>query len=78
MKAKEMKSASELRSIALSEIRQHGDCRIIDIAIYRPTRPSEYHANWDVAFTMNGYPSAPEPVFRLVRQLQSQFECDWL
>jgi hypothetical protein len=78
MSAKQRKSASELRSITLNEIQQHGDCRIIDIAIYRPAQVSEYHPNWDVAFTMNGYPSAPEPVFRLVRQLQSQFECDWL
>jgi hypothetical protein len=36
------------------------------------------HPNWDVAFTISGYPSAPDSVFRLVRQLQSQCECDWL
>ena len=79
MSGKEKKSASELRSMVLYKIRQHHDWNdILDVAIYRPMQLLEHYPNWDAAFTMDGYRLAPEPALQLVRQLQAQFECDWL
>jgi len=79
MSARQKKSASELRLMVMQEVRHRRDCNgIMEIAIYRPVQSSEHHPNWDAAFTMNGYTGAPEAAFRLVGQLQSQFECDWL
>jgi hypothetical protein len=79
MNAKEKKSARELRSMVLYKVRQQRDCNnILDIAIYRPVQLSENYTNWDAAFTMDGHRLAPEPALQLVRQLQAQFECDWL
>jgi hypothetical protein len=79
MSAKGKKSAIELRNMVLYKIRQHRDWNnILDIAIYRPLHLSEHYPNWDAAFTMDGHRLAPEPAFQLVRQLQAEFECDWL
>jgi hypothetical protein len=79
MRARQKKSASELRTMVMQEVRQRGGCDgIMEIAIYRPVQGSEHHPNWDAAFTMNGYTVAPEAAFRLIGHLQSQFECDWL
>jgi hypothetical protein len=79
MNPREKKSASQLRNIVLYQVPQHRDCNnILDIAIYRPAQSSENYPNWDAAFTMDGYRLAPQPAFQLVRQLQAQFECDWL
>jgi hypothetical protein len=79
MSAKEKKSASELRTIVIHQVRQCLDLNdIINVAIYRPAESGNHSPNWDAAFTTNGQGVPPEPAFHFVRQLQSQFECDWL
>jgi hypothetical protein len=73
--AKEQKTATELETLIMGEIRQHPEWRDVDsVAIIQKVQHASHHPNWDAAFTMNGSATPPEEAFAIVRQLQSQFD----
>ena len=70
MPAKEKKSAAELSTLIMEEIRKHPEWN--DVAGAGITRPT--NMNWDVAFTMSGPAIAPEGAWEVARQLQAKYD----
>jgi hypothetical protein len=70
MTAKEKKTAQELSTLIMQEMRKHaGWDDIVAVAIIYPSS-----MNWDLAFSMSGQRVAPEPAWTIARELQARYD----
>jgi hypothetical protein len=76
MAEKQLKTADELKSIIMQEIRKNPDCSSVQaVEIIPAAERSALDPNWSVAiWTLEGEPSAPPCARDIERDVQSKFE----
>jgi hypothetical protein len=74
MAEKQMKTADELKSIIMQEIRKNPDCSSVQAVEIMPTpNRSALDPNWSVAvWTLQGEPSTPPCARDIERDIQSR------
>jgi hypothetical protein len=73
--AKLQRTSSELQDAIMYEIRRHPEWNaILSVTISKRSRTGPHHPTWDAAFTMYGPRVAPEGAFRLITNLQNEFD----
>ena len=75
MAEKQLRTADELKSIIMQEVRKNPDCCSIQAVEIMPApEQSAPHSNWRVAmWTLVGEPSAPPSARDIERDIQSKF-----
>jgi hypothetical protein len=75
MTEKQLKTADELKSIIMQEIRKNPNCNSVQAVEIMPApEPSAAHPNWSVSmWTLEGEPSAPPCAGDIERDIQSKF-----
>lgn len=75
MAEKQLKTADELKSIIMQEIRKDPDCNSVQAVEIMPTpERSALNPNWSVAvWTLEGEPSTPPCARDIERDIQSKF-----
>jgi hypothetical protein len=69
------RTALELQDAIMHEVRRHPEWNdILSVSVSRRSRAASHDPNWDAAFTMDGPRVAPEGAFRLVTNLQNEFD----
>jgi hypothetical protein len=72
---KPQRTSRELQEAIMHQVRRHPEWSdILSITITKRTQAAPHHPNWDAAFTMRGPRVAPEGAFRLVTNLQNEFD----
>jgi hypothetical protein len=72
---KEKKSAGELQTMIMQEVRKHPDwSHVLDVAITQSVQTAPHHANWSVGFTCDGPRMAPGEAFQFARELSNKFD----
>jgi hypothetical protein len=79
MADKQLKTADELKSIIMQEIRKNPDCGSIQAVEIKPMpEQSAPRPNWSVdMWTLVGEPSAPPCARDIERDIQSKFALAW-
>jgi hypothetical protein len=73
--AKQQRTSRELQEAIMHEVRRQPEWNNIpNVTITKRTQTAPRHPNWDAAFTMHGPRVAPEGAFRLIGNLQSEFD----
>jgi hypothetical protein len=75
MAEKQLKTADELKSIIMQEIRKNPDCSSVQAVNIMPApEGSAFDPNWSVAvWTLEGEPSTPPCARDIERDIQSKF-----
>ena len=73
--AKQQRTSRELQEAIMHEVRRHPEWNnILSVTITKRTQTAPHHPNWDAASTMHGPRVAPEGAFRLIGNLQREFD----
>jgi hypothetical protein len=73
--AKAQRTSRELQEAIMLEVRRHPEWNdVLSVTITRRTQAVAHHPNWDAAFTMHSPRVAPEGAFRLITNLQNEFD----
>jgi hypothetical protein len=73
--AKARRTGPELQEAIMRQVRRHPEWNdILGVTVTKRTQGAPHDPNWDAAFTMYGPHVAPEGAFRLVTNLQNEFD----
>jgi hypothetical protein len=73
--AKEKKTATELKTLIMSEIRQHPEFNnITNVVIIKPPQRSVDDPNWDFQWSMSGPQIAPQQASEIAEQFRRKYD----
>jgi len=74
---KPKKSADELTTMIMRELRNRPDCsHVLEVVIVPNIDEAPHHPNWKAGFTADGPSTAPAEAYQIARDLSAQFDWD--